>query len=160
MPYPDNDRPENVLLLLAESYGSRKQLAVQMSTDEINHLRNTIDQLRHELHEERSRVDALKACLEQEREKYNKLSMAVQEQQAQPHSILIKATTANGDSEAKSAEAKQNQLDQEVIVYYARKLETEQLQKMQLQNQFDRAQDQISRTRKCIASSCRILWQS
>ena len=32
-----------------------------------------------------------------------------------------------------------------MIVYYARKLETEQLQKMQLQNQIDRALDQISR---------------
>ena len=40
--------------------GSRKHLHVQMSSDEINHLRGTIDQLREELHEERSRVDALK----------------------------------------------------------------------------------------------------
>ena len=40
---------------------------------------------------------------------------------------------------------KSPRLDQEVIVYYARKLETEQLQKMQLQNQIDRALDQISR---------------
>ena len=38
-----------------------------------------------------------------------------------------------------------NQLDQEVIVYYARKLETEQLQKIQVENQLERAHDQISR---------------
>lgn len=108
-----------------------------MSVDEINHLRATIDQLRNELHEERNRVDALKACLEQERDKYNKLSASIVEQQ--PPSIQ-ESTAA-----AATKNTQQNQLDQEVIVYYARKLETEQLQKMQLQNQMERAQDQISR---------------
>lgn len=120
-------------------YGSRKQLAVQMSADEINHLRATIDQLRTELNEERSRVDALKSCLEQEREKYNKLSSMNQ----QPQSIMI-----NNEGKEKKLyqnEGKEKRLDQEVIVYYARKLETEQLQKMQLENQVERAQDQISR---------------
>lgn len=108
-----------------------------MSVDEINHLRATIDQLRNELHEERNRVDALKACLEQERDKYNKLSASIVEQQ--PPSIQ-ESTAA-----VATKNTQQNQLDQEVIVYYARKLETEQLQKMQLQNQMERAQDQISR---------------
>ena len=74
-----------------ESFGSRKYLAVQMSTDEINHLRATIDQMKNELHEERTRVDALKACLEQEREKYNKLSTSMD--QNQPQSIQL----ANGN---------------------------------------------------------------
>ena len=74
-----------------ESFGSRKYLAVQMSTDEVNHLRATIDQMKNELHEERTRVDALKACLEQEREKYNKLSTSMD--QNQPQSIQL----ANGN---------------------------------------------------------------
>ena len=62
-----------------------------MSTDEVNHLRATIDQMKNELHEERTRVDALKACLEQEREKYNKLSTSMD--QNQPQSIQL----ANGN---------------------------------------------------------------
>ena len=70
-----------------ESFGSRKYLAVQMSTDEVNHLRATIDQMKNELHEERTRVDALKACLEQEREKYNKLTTSMD--QNQPQSIQL-----------------------------------------------------------------------
>ena len=57
--------------------GSRKYLHMQMSNDEINLMRGTIDQLKEELHEERSRVDALKACLEQEREKYEQLSASI-----------------------------------------------------------------------------------
>ena len=43
------------------------------------------------------------------------------------------------------SEQDQTRLDQEVIVYYVRKLETEQLQKMQMQNQVDRMQEQVSR---------------
>lgn len=122
-----------------ESFGSRKYLAVQMSTDEVNHLRATIDQLKNELHEERTRVDALKACLEQEREKYNKLSTSMD--QNQPQSIQL----ANGGNLEGKSEQDQTRLDQEVIVYYVRKLETEQLQKMQMQNQVDRMQEQVSR---------------
>ena len=58
---------------------------VQITPDDMSHLRSTIDQLRHELGEERTRVDALKSCLQQEREKYNKLSTELQQQ---PQSIL------------------------------------------------------------------------
>ena len=86
--------------------GSRKHLHVQMSSDEINHLRGTIDQLREELHEERSRVDALKACLEQEREKYNQLSSSIADQ---PQSIMMQS---KGD--------KSIGLDQEVVLFYSR----------------------------------------
>ena len=81
---------QNTILIsgqFTESFGSRKYLAVQMSTDEVNHLRATIDQLKNELHEERTRVDALKACLEQEREKYNKLTTSMD--QNQPQSIQL-----------------------------------------------------------------------
>merc|ERR1712029_196913 len=106
-----------------------------MTSDEMSHLRSTIDQLRNELGEERNRVDALKSCLQQEREKYNKLSVDLQ----QPQSIIQSAQKTDETTQ------KSPRLDQEVIVYYARKLETEQLQKMQLQNQIDRALDQISR---------------
>ena len=52
--------------------------------------------------------------------------------------------TKGGNLEGKS-EQDQTRLDQEVIVYYVRKLETEQLQKMQMQNQVDRMQEQVSR---------------
>jgi len=129
-----------LLFCISESsstHGSRKHLVsnVQITTDEMSHLRSTIDQLRNELGEERNRVDALKSCLQQEREKYNKLSVDLQ----QPQSIIQSAQKPDETGQ------KSPRLDQEVIVYYARKLETEQLQKMQLQNQIDRALDQISR---------------
>ena len=52
--------------------------------------------------------------------------------------------TKGGNLEGKS-EQDQTRLDQEVIVYYVRKLETEQLQKMQMQNQVDRMQEQVNR---------------
>ena len=52
--------------------------------------------------------------------------------------------TSGGDLGSKN-EQDQTRLDQEVIVYYVRKLETEQLQKMQIQNQVERMQDQVSR---------------
>ena len=52
--------------------------------------------------------------------------------------------TSGGDLESKN-EQDQTRLDQEVIVYYVRKLETEQLQKMQIQNQVERMQEQVSR---------------
>ena len=52
--------------------------------------------------------------------------------------------TKGGNLDGKS-EQDQTRLDQEVIVYYVRKLETEQLQKMQMQNQVDRMQEQVSR---------------
>ena len=79
-----------LLFCISESsstHGSRKHLVVsnvQMTSDEMSHLRSTIDQLRNELGEERNRVDALKSCLQQEREKYNKLSVDLQ----QPQSII------------------------------------------------------------------------
>ena len=111
-----------------------------MSTDEMNHLRATIDQLKNELHEERSRVDALKSCLEQERDKYNKLSTSMDHYQ--PQSIQM---TSGGDMAENKNEQDQTRLDQEVIVYYVRKLETEQLQTMKLQNQMERTQEQVSR---------------
>ena len=81
---------------------------MQMSNDEINHLRGTIDQLREELHEERSRVDALKACLEQEREKYNQLSSSIDTQQ--PQSIMVPSKSEKSSSG----------LDQEVVIFYSR----------------------------------------
>ena len=111
-----------------------------MSTDEMNHLRATIDQLKNELHEERSRVDALKSCLEQERDKYNKLTTSMDHYQ--PQSIQM---TSGGDMAENKNEQDQTRLDQEVIVYYVRKLETEQLQTMKLQNQMERTQEQVSR---------------
>ena len=52
--------------------------------------------------------------------------------------------TSGGDLGSKN-EQDQTRLDQEVIVYYVRKLETEQLQKMQIQNQVERMQEQVSR---------------
>ena len=52
--------------------------------------------------------------------------------------------TSGGDLGSKN-EQDQTRLDQEVIVYYVRKLETEQLQKMQIQNQVERIQEQVSR---------------
>ena len=52
--------------------------------------------------------------------------------------------TKGGNLDGKG-EHDQTRLDQEVIVYYVRKLETEQLQKMQMQNQVDRMQEQVSR---------------
>lgn len=116
--------------------GSRRHLAVQMTADEINHLRATIEQLKGELHEERTRVDALKACLDQERDKYNQLSASLD----QPHSMMVQARQAGKPAHLQAIQEGDEQkvpitLDQEVVIYYARKLETEQLQKMQLQNQ-------------------------
>ena len=61
--------------------------------------------------------------------------------QNQPQSIQM---TSGGELGSKT-EQDQSRLDQEVIVYYVRKLETEQLQKMQIQNQVERMQEQVSR---------------
>ena len=72
-----------------------------MTSDEMSHLRSTIDQLRNELGEERNRVDALKSCLQQEREKYNKLSVDLQ----QPQSI-IQSGNNNGKKSTKISKMK------------------------------------------------------
>ena len=74
---------------------------MQMSNDEINLMRGTIDQLKEELHEERSRVDALKACLEQEREKYEQLSASIGKNHALKIGSIHTACSEGGSDKVK-----------------------------------------------------------
>ncbi len=136
---------------------------IQLTPDELGQLRNTIEQLRVELHEEKSRVDALKSCLDQERDKYIKVCSSMD---GQPQSLFVPPPNPGGgansaasgsvnskgqlqsiqeldngeqqtsnDQVPKKPNKSGQQLDEEVLLYYSRKLETESMQKMQYQNQ-------------------------
>lgn len=121
-----------------------QQLCLPGTNEDVYLLKNTVEQLKNELGEEKSRVDALKACLDQERDKYKHL---ISSSVDQPQSITMvhHGKTIGGGLVAIQEEGrkKPNVLEEEVIVYYARKLEAEQLQKMQLQNQVARGVELI-----------------